>query len=405
MELETELPFPGALARVDGGDYLSPLLRLRAAREGYLSSRVWRTDFLDILATLSSFVGDHAEALRVFDLRSPPQPAPPPDGHPLDGAEACDAVEAIVEAARTRRAVFVNEAHHVAPHRALTLRLLRPLYEAGYRWLALEAVLREGTEELNGRGYPTLGAGLYTREPLFGELVREALRLGYRVVAYEAEGLSIERGGDPVRRAAARDLAQAENLRARVLDVDPDARLLVHAGYGHVFKRHTAEWAPMAARFAELTGIDPFTVDQTLMTERSAPEHEHPVYRHAVAAGRLQSGPTVFRGADGGFVVEKYGVDAQVFHPRTTYDGGRPDWLRLGGRRQPAAVFGEIPPGAAPHLLQAFHAGEGADAVPVDQVVAEDGPPPPLVLPTGTFRLRALDATGAVVHESVAEVR
>lgn len=40
---------------------------------------------------------------------------------------------------------------------------------------------------LNERGYPLLSSGYYTQEPQFGNLVREALRIGYELFPYETQ--------------------------------------------------------------------------------------------------------------------------------------------------------------------------------------------------------------------------
>jgi hypothetical protein len=52
----------------------------------------------------------------------------------------------------------------------------------------------------------------------------------------------------------------------------------------------------MATYFTEMTGIDPLTINQYAMTERSAPEREEPLYRQATERG-LVARPVVFREA------------------------------------------------------------------------------------------------------------
>jgi hypothetical protein len=63
------------------------------------------------------------------------------------------------------------------------------------------------TRNLNQRGYPIADSGFYTNEPIYAEMVRTALRLGYTVVAYDAENAGV---GDP------RESAGAENLYNQV---------------------------------------------------------------------------------------------------------------------------------------------------------------------------------------------
>ncbi|CAA9400141.1 MAG: hypothetical protein AVDCRST_MAG74-1532 [uncultured Pyrinomonadaceae bacterium] len=50
--------------------------------------------------------------------------------------------------------------------------------------------------------------------------------------------------------------------------------------------------------------------------------------------------------------------------------------------------------------MQAFAAGESADAVPVDQIILYPNKEiPVLMLPKGNFRVRAIDKTGNVLRQ------
>jgi hypothetical protein len=84
-------------------------------------------------------------------------------------------------------------------------------------------------------------------------------------------------------------------------------------------------------------------------------------------------------------------VDLQVIHPPLRLVRGRPDWMRRIGRR-PVAIPRRLLPAQGRRLVQAFAAGEPADAVPLDQVVVEAGrPAPPLMLPRGAVRWAVQD--------------
>jgi len=324
-------------------------------------------------------LGRYAEALLYDDANEEPRPDQPGVLHRLDGSAPADALETVARAAATRQVVMVNEAHPVPQHRAFTLQLLARLRREGYTWFAAETLFEEDTA-LNRRGYPVPGTGAYTQEPVYGDLVRTALRLGFRVVAYEAP-LGLNR--DP------RERAQAANLAGRILAVDPHARIVVHAGYGHIAKSvPEGSLVPMAIRFRELTGIDPLTVDQSHMTEHSRPEVEEPLYR-AVAARDGFTRPTVYVNAAGqAWSYNPAQYDIVVFSPRSRYEQGRPTWLRMGGLRAPHPVPHDVCAGARACLVQARFEAESADAVPVDQVLVTAGDPvPALMLPPGRFRV------------------
>jgi hypothetical protein len=335
---------------------------------------------------LAAEVGAWDEALRYADVVYGDEPTVPADPSALSGRHAADALEYVTAVAETARVVMINEAHHVPQHRVFTLRLLAALRARGYRYFAAET-LSDGDAELARRGYPTLATGPYIGEPVYGDLVRTALRLGYVVVPYEAD-----------RAAPDRERSQAEHLAHRILDHDPAARIVVHAGYNHVNESGTlAGSLPMAARFRQLTGIDPFTIDQTVMSERASPTHEHPLYRRV--ATTLHA-PTVFVDVGGhGWSLEPEKRDLTVFHPRTTLRDGRPDWLRVNGDRRPLTIPAGVC-GMAPRcLVRARLASEGDDAVPVDQVEVVAGHPAPvLLLPPGEYVVRAESAAGTLLR-------
>lgn len=369
---------PAVLQRVVVRDRsLDEWLSLRA-REAALGSR-GRQAVAQGMVLAAPVLGRYADALLYDDVRERPRPGGPDELRRLDGYVPADALETVARAAAARQVVMINEAHPVPQHRAFTLQLLARLRREGYTWFAAETLFAEDTA-LNRRGFPVPGTGAYTQEPVYGDLVRTALRLGFRVVAYEAP-LGVNR--DP------RERAQAANLAGRILGADPRARIVVHAGYGHIAKAvPEGALVPMAMRFRELTGIDPLTVDQATMTERSRPEVEQPLYR-AVAARDGLTRPTVFVNAAGQpWSHNPAAYDVVVFSPRSRYEQGRPTWLRMGGLRAPHALPHDVCAGARACLVQARLEAESADAVPVDQVLVAAGEPvPALMLPPGRFRV------------------
>jgi hypothetical protein len=295
------------------------------------------------------------------------------------------------------------------------------LYRKGFRYFAAEALTAKDGG-LQARGYPTLKSGYYLHEPLCADMVRIAMQLGYQIVPYEYEPDPPRTIRDPASRddslelQNAREEGQARNLKERILSKDPRAKILVHAGYGHIGKKPiTWEWNAkngearkgemrlMAYAFQQLTGIEPLSVDQTQRIERSNPEEDPGDYRFAVKTGLVKEKPVVLRHKTTKefFPVEEL-CDLVVLHPRTRYENGRPTWLGLGGRREPYTVQAGVPLRRdASYLAQAFFATEqGPDAVPVDQMeFVGDEPLPTLWLPPGQFRVRILDESGTIVHE------
>ena len=181
----------------------------------------------------------------------------------VDQWRGVPAAQAITAMARDRRLVMINEAHHDAHTRQLTLELLPRLRALGFNYFAAEALLAADSS-LSERGYPVQGSGTeYLREPLYGDIVRTALRLGYHVIAYDA--------GTP---GQGRERQQARNLYRQVFAHDPTARLFVHAGYAHIDKApgRLANMEPMSMLLKELSGLESLSIDQTEFLEVSLDE-------------------------------------------------------------------------------------------------------------------------------------
>ncbi|HET8942160.1 MAG TPA: hypothetical protein VFN13_09260 [Rudaea sp.] len=339
-----------------------------------------------VIAATESELGAYRRAVMDYPQGLPQRtrtPAPLPTN---EDARAVNAADAIAALARTRRIVMVNEVHHDAQTRLLTLELLPRLRKLGFAYFAAEA-LNEKDRQLNARGYPITGSGSYVREPVYGEIIRTAIQLGYHVVAYDTTRVNAT--------PAQREQDQADHLRKRVFDKDPDARLFVHAGYAHVDERADYFYtATMAMRLARDTGLNPLSVDQTILREM-APELEYPGYRTLLQRFAPQV-PSVLmlHGSDHPWSLEPMIYDVSVLLPPTHLIHGRPGWLRLGGVRVPVAVDPGPSPWPLPYVIQARHDGESPDAVPADrELITDRTTRPVLFLRLGTYRVDVLTAT------------
>jgi hypothetical protein len=379
------------------GNYLGEMQLIRQLVAQYPGSNAVRDMSTQQLGTFASFLGDPAEAVRLFDsLADDDTPPPAIDTARLDRARVADAAEIIVAAADTARVIFINEAHHVAQTRVLTLSLLERLRAKGFTYFAAET-FSPFDSSLNRRDYPIRASGYYSNEPLFGELMREARRLGYTLVPYEAIN---SRSQDD------RETGQATNLRDRIFREHPDARVLVHAGYSHINESGVLAGAkPMAVRFRELTGIDPLTVDQTAMLQHSTPTREHPAYRRVVDRA-AKTAPFVLLEPNGQPWTNKPGThDITVFLPRTQLRDGRPEWLWRQGDRRPYVATGSLCTRGDQCVVSARLVGESADAVPRDvQVIEPNGQPRTLALPAGRYVITVRDAAGASILDSTVTI-
>ncbi|MFT4198136.1 MAG: hypothetical protein QM601_09545 [Pseudoxanthomonas sp.] len=347
-----------------------------------------------LTATLAAELGLYDQAVALFPFGSA-GPSSPAAALPDQSAVAVDAAEAIARLSRGRRIVIVNEAHHLAQTRALFLDLLPRLRQQGFDHYCAEALY---DDEIGQRGYPLRSSGIYTREPVFGEVLRTAAKLGYSLCGYDA---------DDAKTQQARETGQAENL-ARLLREHPDARLIVHAGYGHARKDRTvADAVPMAAELRRLTGLDPLTVDQTTLHADAPRSREHPAYRPLLAKLAGATRASILLDAAGKpWSLQPTAYDVSVVLPDPAPARGRAGWLwSLPGR---LAVTGFVADcdGHYPCAIEARHADESPEAVSADIVVREraDANVPAFALAAGQYRLRRVGPDGTVLGDAALQV-
>jgi hypothetical protein len=368
-------------------------------------------------------LGLYNQAVLSFPLRS----EPPPDLVLPDGDEwkSANAVDAITKLAADRRIVMVNEAHHNAHTRELTLALLPRLRALGFNYFAAEA-LGEDDPGLMRRGYPVKTSGTeYLQEPVYGEIVREAIRLGFILVPYDNAVL------DP----QTRDAAQAEALFQKVFARDPHARLFVHAGYAHIDKAsgRLNNIEPMAMKLAKLTGFDPLSIDQTQFLEfgLDTPDDYHVLIQRFPA----QSAEVLINRATGKpwsalpklydlNVLLPIALEVKTFGDRGTFSGyvhdstrlamgtlialndlQRPKWLSLDRQRYPFPIDTKPCKAQVPCVISARYIGESDDATAADRYVfTEPYVSSKLYLRPGRYRLRAWSADGKTLSERAIQI-
>lgn len=323
----------------------------------------FRLIFGQYMSWYQTFIGDYPDASSSFSIKQ--SSAPDDHASPLtSGYSPKPALEAIPELAKNYRAVFFNEAHNVPMTRTLTVQLLSKLRQEGFNYFAAET-LYQTDKQLQSRGYPTNQSGFYTEEPICAEMVRTALKLGFKVVAYEATSDAI---GD------AREREQANNLYKEVFKKDPDARLVLDAGYAHIQKSgRFLDGSSMAEYLHKLTGIDALTVEQTMLFPHESSEADHPYYTDVIRHLDPKE-PIVFLDNSGKPWSLRDGYDVSVFFPEQHFHLGRPDWANLGGLRKSFPVNGEPCRHNYPCLVEARYADESVDAVPADILMLDPVP-------------------------------
>jgi hypothetical protein len=328
-----------------------------------------------------SYIGDYSKALSVpndvklewgFDTLTAEDQAYFKQFSPLN------AVNAIIERSKEEQIIILNEAHHKPVHRVFTRKLLKGLYENGYRYFGLEALSncdyvppQYCDSQLNERGYPLNSplSGTYVTEPQMANLITEASTLGFEIFAYEKFGKE-------------RELSQATYI-AKILEKDPTAKILVHCGWYHLLEAENNGKKWMASYLKEKTGVDPLTIYQDILIERYSAA-ESPFFQMMDYQEEK-----VFVDNNGQFYNGKKAFnlfDVLVYHPRTRYIFNRPDWLvKLEGHHLFTIENINI---EYPCIIKAYRKEAPTSAVPIDIIEKEyEADPTALVLPKGDFRL------------------
>ena len=339
-----------------------------------------------------TYIGDYQKALKTYEL---------PLDWGLDSLTREDSIdflnyklinakEYLAERTKQEQIVIISEAHHKPQHRIFTAELLEMFYANGYRYLGIEAILPSYSDttkfltdtDLNDRGYPLDGpiSGTYTREPQMSNMIRKAIDIGFEIFGYESTTRGIER-----------DLEQAMVIE-RFMNSRPEGKVVIQCGWYHAIesdypKRKSDHW--MAYHFKERTGIDPLTIYQDALSEKSLLA-ESPFYQmiDSKEVGILvDKEGKVFNG-----VAEKAHYDILIYHPRTTFIKNRPNWLvEIKGNQFVAIDKTIVPASNYPIIVEAFLEGE-ENSVPIDVVeLKNSAEETELLLKKGNYKIKVTD--------------
>jgi hypothetical protein len=319
--------------------------------------------FYDIFSQQLTTIGDYKMAEIYASKNLDTLPA---DGHTfiqqqvkqIKDLQSINASTYIAGRALDAKVVMVNEAHDKPLHREFTYSLLQPLYQQGYRYLAMEMLNNYGNASLTKLDHTT---GYYAQDPIAGELIRKALALGYTLVPYEDTAGARHT-------ATVRDSIQAANIY-KIIQKDPAAKILVHAGYGHISEASLGgEVIPMGLAFKMQSGIDPLTVNQTNFTEGSTTDFGRVYHKELMQKIKIDEPVVLLKGRKLYTLIEQEGYDIYVVHPSTTYKNNRPSWLSFNGERKEVSVS---PQERNLFLVQAYYEDE-FNRGPLEQLIPAD---------------------------------
>jgi len=290
----------------------------------------------------------------------------------------------IVRQAQNFHFTVINESHYSGQNRAFTKELLKPLWDIGYRYLALET-FSSGDTLLSDLKYPSRNKGYYLNESNMGNLVREALSIGYKLIQYD---VPVNGHLELLERENLRDQAQAENIYNRTLKKDAVGKVLIHSGYDHQIEFSMNEIQEfMGKSLKKISKQDILTINQNVMMEKKAKENDY--YDFAKQYIRT---PSVFINKKSNECLVdpiKYvgGIDIQVYHPETRYIEGRPNWML--SNKKLYSLPKKVKEKYIDCLLSIRPEGEPYDSTPIDQFVIGDEKK--IILSKGEYVISIMD--------------
>jgi hypothetical protein len=265
--------------------------------------------------------------------------------------------------AKKERIVLINEAHDKPMHRAFVMRILDSLFYLGFRYLSLEA-LSEGDTSLMERKYPIGKSGFYVREPTMANLIRYAIKIGYKVVGHEIKTDQEMDFEDWVLRSNYRDSMQSVNLAA-LIQRDSNAKIIALVGYDHILEKERDGLRRLASYLQERTLINPLTIDQTLGCTNLSSNLKGPAI--LISADFFP----ITAGFNEGF------VDMQVIHPVISYKHKRAEWLFNNGINKEILITLPVQWQKKKCFIQIYDRNEynkfAKSAIPLDQFLIGRG--------------------------------
>lgn len=361
--------------------------------------------YYQVLAWYYSYVGEVTRAEQLFSKEVTGNDTTPINFEAYKKIKISQDFELFKKATEHTKIVMINEAHHQPQHRVFTYNCLEELYRQGFRYLLLEA-LSNSDSLINKRGYPEIGkSGTYTKEPLYGQLIRKAINLGFKIVAYDygSQGC-VYNPEQPFYCANKRELYASKNIQ-KILNQDSTAKIIIHCGYDHVNERTNDDWIKLAEFIKIISSVDPVTVNQTFIRERGNGKSECHEYKYITSNNRFDKISFVVDSSNQFYSPssrQNYSDIYLITPPFTINKYNRPSYLdQLNDVSKyifiPSKISKKILDG---YLAQVFGKAE-VNGVPFDQFIINNANSSYAVyLPKGKYSIVFRNKNGEVIYET-----
>ena len=331
-------------------------------------------------ATLNVFFGRPDLNLDLSGLPTASAACPDESDREISGREW------VIENSRDRKVLMFNENHYGMRERIFLRKLLPELRNIGFSHIGFEALLHNA-ENVEGRYSPA--SDLYTREPLFAALLREAESLGFNVFGYEPELSDLE-NLSPHKRFELREEGQAKHIKHQLDAAAEGDRFVIFAGWSHIAKKPVpAPGGPglwMAGRLKEQTGIDPLVVDLTSCVD--------------VGDGPIDwNGRILLDESDLpiGFGRDAHAFDAELRLPASSHASEKASGFYRQTLGYPVSIPDDLLSMDQSVLIEARAVTHTLNEAAFDRILLHPGERHPIYLPPGHFRVIARSGSGEII--------
>ena len=315
---QNEQPNPYQVAKEDGYGYRS-LIKLLDMDSTFIGSK-FEHSYHDLLAILYSRVGRYKEARREAEACGTQFLDNMRFKNSYKDVKAIPLSEIMDSIIANNRVIMMNERHFNPHNRAFVISWLEKCYENGYRYLAAETLFAKDSLLNERRSVLLSETGFYSDEPVYGDMLRTALNLGYTLVPYEGDGFGVDR-----------EVNEAKNLVERIISQDPEAKFLLLGGFGHIADRNG--WYTMGRYFKEQSGIDPFTMQCTFFDDPYGETDSLQTVYYDLIDAMPNREPILLYDTVKHIFPCGSGMDATCCLPRTRFiEDNIPDWKLYNGK-------------------------------------------------------------------------
>lgn len=304
--------------------------------------------------------------------------------------------DSLLQKVKDEQIIMLNEIHLNPQCRILWLKLIRDLKPYGFNKLFIET-LSIDDNELAERKYPVLQSGYYTKEAVFGNLIREACNLDYKILPYDdmhnfkgTDSSEIQAFLEKYGQVAAisppnvsflggeksfveeysREYNAYQNIKE---NLNPGDKVIILCGFAHLKETQSKYGAfqfPLAWYIKTDLGINPLTIDQTSMISNTAIKNT--LYK-TVANDEYQ----FFQNTNADFSAQCFGraigtsTDIVAVSPIERIENGRTNWLDSRGYEK-IEVSNDVKNMELPVKLVLYYEDESADQVPADVFIYKE---------------------------------